>query len=604
MNKQTILSSILSAALLTLAACSNDENKENNEKVDVTKAVEFKVDFADYNDKGEADITRAGSKAEEPVKLEQKMVDLGNGVLAECTLQRDTTKQTRPAATRAIPNDTYTMLAYDAATHTLKGEITGTVTSGVFTSTSANKDIILEAGNTYDFVLFNSKVTRSGNNLTVTRTDADAALIGRKTETIAATPKRQQISFTLKHVGAKVQLKLTGYMNFSGVTATLASVNATDIPSSSTYDASTGTWSTGAAAAVNENITYGANPEEAYKAETYTATSGDVMFMPATDVSKLKLTFTAGNIYKQNMANASLTFNPKTSLQLEQNGAYVLNVKLMYNFLYLFSDGSTGFINETTYGGAPAATAKTPIAVVVSQNKHMAVALKKSTIVVDDYHLGVQWRNYSSTYYGTKMNTHRLPDIKTPNGGLNYAFSHPEVSGKNETWDPTYSSEYVTGDKVKANNRIFPPFYMAARYDPGVTYTGSPALVWYLPSATDWVYVLTALGMGDKNLLADTQYGNLQRRVPCYVDLIDVAFKQVDGDIIRKCWTSTESYWYSGGGYTACCGACYIEFRHKDYYLPNHMMKWEIDEKYRPQFHSGAEIHLEMADLVRAFVEY
>ena len=202
------------------------------------------------------------------------------------------------------------------------------------------------------------------------------------------------------------------------------------------------------------------------------------------------------------------------------------------------------------------------------------------------------------------MNTHRLPDIKTPNGGLNYAFSHPEVSGKNETWDPTYSSEYVTGDKVKANNRIFPPFYMAARYDPGVTYTGSPALVWYLPSATDWVYVLTALGMGDKNLLADTQYGNLQRRVPCYVDLIDVAFKQVDGDIIRKCWTSTESYWYSGGGYTACCGACYIEFRHKDNYLPNHMMKWEIDEKYPSHFHSGAEIHLEMADLVRAFVEY
>ena len=329
MNKQTILSSILSVALLTLVACSNDNNGSDGKEVDLAKAVEFKVDFADYNDKGEADITRAGSKAEEPVNLEQKTVQLGNGLFALCTLQRDTTKQTRPAATRAIPNDTYTMLAYDAATHTLKGEITGTVTSGVFTSTSANKDIILEAGKTYDFVLFNSKVVRSGDNLTVTRADADAALIGRKTETIAATPKRQQISFTLKHVGAKVKIKLTGYMNFSGVTATLASVNATDIPGSSVYDASTGTWSTGAAAAVNENIIYGANPEETYKAETYTATSGDVMFMPFTDVSKLKLTFTAGNIYKQNMANASLTFNPKTSLQLEQNGAYVLNVKLM-----------------------------------------------------------------------------------------------------------------------------------------------------------------------------------------------------------------------------------------------------------------------------------
>ena len=116
MNKQTILSSILSVALLTLVACSNDNNGSDGKEVDLTKAVEFKVDFADYNDKGEADITRAGSKTEEPVKLEQKMVDLGNGVLAECTLQRDTTKHPKPAATRAIPNDTYTMLRQERPT--------------------------------------------------------------------------------------------------------------------------------------------------------------------------------------------------------------------------------------------------------------------------------------------------------------------------------------------------------------------------------------------------------------------------------------------------------------------------------------------------------
>ena len=596
MNKQTILSSILSVALLTLVACSNDNNGSDGKEVDLAKAVEFKVDFADYNDKGEADITRAGSKAEEPVKLEQKMVDLGNGVLAECTLQRDTTKHPKPAATRAIPNDTYTMLAYDVATHALKGEITGTVTSGVFTSTSANKDIILEAGKTYDFVLFNSKVARSGNNLTVTRTDADAALIGRKTETIAATPKRQQISFTLKHVGAKVKIKLTGYMNFSGVTATLASVNATDIPSSSTYDASTGTWSTGAAAAVNENIIYGANPEGAYKAETYTATSGDVMFMPATDVSKLKLTFTAGNIYKQNMANASLTFNPKTSLQLEQNGAYVLNVKLMYNFLYLFSDGSTGFINETTYGGAPAATAKTPVAVVLSRSKRMAIALKKNTITLDESYY-TRWLAYGLEH--VLSYSRASPDVIEMNTPLYKALlESPEISGKKLTWDPAYTSVYVHGEKVKAKRQDYPAFYIAGHYDPGVAYSGSPALVWYLPTLTDWLYAYTALGFGDKSKIVERT--NRKVKGGWYGELANIAFKQVGGDAITVdniptdgiprwgYWTSTECFDIFAGGSVAPYRAIYVR-------LEKQKMTWDCNDKAGPGIGKYG---------IRAFVEY
>ena len=530
MNKQTILSSILSVALLTLVACSNDNNGSDGKEVDLTKAVEFKVDFADYNDKGEADITRAGSKAEEPVKLEQKMVDLGNGVLAECTLQRDTTKHPKPAATRTLPNDTYTMLAYDAATHTLKGEITGIVTSGVFTSTSANKDIILEAGKTYDFVLFNSKVARSGDNLTVTRTDADAALIGRKTETIAATPKRQQISFTLKHVGAKVKIKLTGYMNFSGVTATLASVNATDIPSSSTYDASTGTWSISTSAAISENLTYGANPQAPYTSETYTSISNkETMFMPTTDISKLKLTFDTGNIYNISMANAGLTFNPSTLLQLEQNGSYVLNVKLMYAFLYLMSDGSIGTVKETIYGGKPAATAKTPIAVVLSRSKRMAIAMK----ILDNANVGESTCWSKSSVWQKLSNTHAVTNLIT-------ALNSQATSGLDETWDASYSTSAVTGNKVKALNPEYFAFYLAAHYDPGVTYTGSPALQWYLPSYSDWLWVFSVLGFGDKTEVTQLY----PHYYPWYGDLANTAFTQVNHNTniirIHGYWSSTE----------------------------------------------------------------
>ena len=527
MNKQTILFSILSIALLSLTACSNDNNEFKGKEVNATKSIKFKVDFADYNTEQETDATRTGRKDDEPIKLKPKTIDLGNGVLAQCTLQRDTAKQEHPT-TRVIPNDTYTMLAYDAATHAFKGEVTGTVTAGAFTATSANKDIILEAGQTYDFVLFNSKVTRNNNNLIVTRTNADAALIGRTTQTINATPKKQQIAFTLKHAGAKVKIKLTGYMNFSGIKATLTSINASDVPASSVYDASTGTWSVGTGAAVSENLTYGANPQAPYSSATYTSLSNEeTMFMPTTDISKLKLTFTAGNIYNIAMTNAGLTFKPSTALQLEQNGSYVLNVKLMYRFLYLMSNGDVGTIEDTPYGGNGGT--KIPIAVVLSQIKGMAVALN------DAGNPGSRWcidayNKVQTNVYLTVGSTAYRPSL-----------SSYTKSGRDETWDASYTTSAVSGEKVKGKNPHFPAFYMAAHYNPGVIYTGSPALQWYLPSYHDWRWILS-LGFGDNTAVTDSHPASAW-----YGNLANIAFTQVGG--VGFVWSGSgfnqTGYWSS-----------------------------------------------------------
>lgn len=530
MNKQTILLSILSIALLSLTACSNDNNEFKGKEVNATKSIKFKVDFADYNTEQETDATRTGRKDDEPIKLKPKTIDLGNGVLAQCTLQRDTAKQEHPT-TRVIPNDTYTMLAYDAATHAFKGEVTGTVTAGVFTATSANKDIVLEAGQTYDFVLFNSKVTRNNNNLIVTRTNADAALIGRTTQTINATPKKQQIAFTLKHAGAKVKIKLTGYMNFSGIKATLTSINASDVPASSVYDASTGTWSVGTGAAVSENLTYGANPQAPYSSATYTSLSNEeTMFMPTTDISKLKLTFTAGNIYNSAMTNAGLTFKPSTPLRLEQNGSYVLNVKLMYRFLYLMSNGDTGFITETTYGGGT----KTPVAVVISQSKKMAIALHD---VVG--HGNFIWTEHSA-YKPVQTNT----NMKTTFSDL-LALEN----GYDETYDANCTTAIVTsGGKIKGQNYYnwFPGFSACANYNPplptGVHISGTlVGKKWYLPAFGEWKYVFTALGFGDIS-----QVTNWYTNYNWNKDLANIAFTQVGGRAI----TYNGQYYMSSSEYT------------------------------------------------------
>lgn len=553
MKRKTLIRTglLFMAAVLFTACSSNDDNKENNgtddgKKVNIAKAVTFKVDFADYNAEQEVGVTRAGNQEE---KIGRQVIGLGNGILAQCTLQRDTTKQLKTIATRALPDDTYTMLAYDHTTHAFCGAMSGTVTGGAFAYTG-NELMELVAG-TYDFVLFNSKVSRSGNLLTVTRANAGNALIGRVTEhTITATPYHQTVNFTMKHVAAKVKVKLTGYMNFSGVTATLASINATDVPSTSIYDASTGTWSLGTGAATSDALTYPASGNGPLVPGRYiTTATEDAFFMPSTDVSKLKLSFTAGSIYNLNVAGKSLTFAPKTPLQLDQNGAYVLNVNLTYRYLYLMSDGTTGFIDKTTFGGAPAATAKTPIALVVSQSKRMAVALKDA-----DNGTKMRWTTEIAPghgHYYTVYNTHPASSVKN-------ALTSQITSGLDETWNASYSTV-----GIKANNANTLPFYAAAHYDPGVTYTGTPALQWYLPSLSDYNVLLSSLGF-DRFLSIDRP--NAQN-YHYYLPIIEMAFTQVGGTIYNQYWTSTEIRNDNGrtyAGYVSITRRFMFQYQSKD----------------------------------------
>ena len=529
---------LLLAAGMLVACSSNDDNKENNgtddgKKVNIAKAVTFKVDFADYNAEQEVGVTRAGNQEE---KIGRQIIGLGNGILAQCTLQRDTTKQLKTIATRALPDDTYTMLAYDVATHTLRGELIGNVVGGVFRYSSFGA-IEIPAG-TYDFVLFNSKVSRSGNLLTVTRANAGDALIGRTTgKVIPASPYNQLVTFTMKHVAAKVKVKLTGYMKFSGIAATLASVNATDVPSSSIYDASTGTWSLGTGAATNDALTYGGSqngpliPHVGYP-QVATATE-DAFFMPSTDVSKLKLTFTAGTIYNQNMTNTSLTFVPKTPLQLDQNGSYVLNVKLMYRFLYLMSDGTRGLIDKTTFGGGT----KTPIAVVVSRSKHLAVALEdagggtKYRWTNRAYEWSTGWGGHG--YYRSNK-SHYLP-----RESFNFTQAYAMEGGYAVTWDAAASRDNTT---IKGDRTDFPAFYAAGHYTPtlptGVNLTGKMVgKKWFLPAPGEWRYVYTALGFGDPAQLT-------KQSVAWSGTSANSAFIQVGGSHIRGngyYWTCLET---------------------------------------------------------------
>ena len=118
------------------------------------------------------------------------------------------------------------------------------------------------------------------------------------------------------------------------------------------------------------------------------------------------------------------------------------------------------------------------------------------------------------------------------------ALNSQATSGLDETWNANYSTSRVIGNKIKGANPDFLAFKAAADYDPGVAYTGSPALKWYLPSYSDFKWMFSTVAFGDKTTV--TQAGNYS----CYWVLADFAISQVGGSTIiygnPRYWTSTE----------------------------------------------------------------
>lgn len=511
MSKNTILSTFLGAALLTFAAaCSNDREETKEKEINTAQAIEFKVSVGGYNADQEVGTSRAAGKE---AKVVQQTVDLGDGLEAEYTLQRDAAVQEEAAATRALGDGTYTMLVYDAASHAFKGELTGTVVAGTFQSTSTNQSVYLTAGR-YDFVLFNNKFTRSGNTLTVTRADAGKALIGRTTQNIADTPKKQTVQFALKHPAAQVKIKLTSDIPGEDLKAKLEGLDATAVPGSASYDAPSGTWTAGAGEAVLSNLTFG---NVKFVNGSYETRSNEgTLFLLNTDVRKLKLTFTAGRIYNTDLANKSFTF--ANALNLELNGAYTLNVNLKFGgHQYLFTDGTVGGYKEYLNG-------KTPAGVVVDKVNKIAIALKDAA----DNGNGIMW--CENLYQSKTTNTHSVSD-------LSLALTAPShTSGYKETWNPRYSTT-LNGRPigVKGTSPSFPAFTAAARYGQAA---GTPASwKWFLPSYADWKAAFAILGLGNSN-----QVNVAGRRYTWYGGTADKLFKQAGGMPItnKHYWTSTE----------------------------------------------------------------
>lgn len=512
MSKHTILSGLLGVALMAFAACSNEREEAKQNDVNALQDIAFKVDFEGYNADGQKSGTRTAGN---DVLAEGQGIDLGDGLLADYTLKYDA-QEVSPVQTRAQGSSTYTMLVFDAATKAFKGEMKGSVSAGGFVPDKSSPAITLAAGK-YDFVLYNNKFTRNGSNLTVALADAGTAFFGRTTQDIATATNKPTVRFSLKRPAARIKIKVnSSLLPGTGLQAKLEGINANAVPASATYNAANGTWTTATGAPMSANLTF---PAAQKVGNAYTTVSNQaVVVLLSTEVSKLKLTFTAGTIYNVNLVNKVFTFN--NGLTLEPNKSYELNVNLSFgSHQYLFTDGTVGGFNESVNGGG----SKTPAGVVVDKTNRIAIALTDAK----DPNEGETVTWCERNLYTTQCNGKSTP-------ALNLALTHPFyiTSGYKETWEGRYSTGTIG---LKAHSTRFRAFKIAAEYTPSA---GTPSSwKWFLPSYSDWKAAFGMLGFGDTSQVKDAK-----QRYSWNGTLVDKLFKQAGGKTIlnKHYWTSTE----------------------------------------------------------------
>lgn len=533
--KKYIQYALVSMLGVLMWACSSDETGDGVQtrdgKVVLAKAVTFHVNFAGYNATQEVG-TRATAANN---MVEQKATVLDNGIVAVTMLQRDTTQQAPAAKTRALDNGTYTMLAYQGGV--FKGEVKGHISGGTF-AYADNNAMELQPG-TYDFVLINDKVTRTGDKITVKKDDMEQGLIGRTTYTVTAAPQHQQVTFEMHPTAVRLKVRLLGYMNFtlSGSDVGKLSVDAPgQAPTKVEYDMANNTWATVATSTDGypKTLTF---PTATQDGVTYSSTCTDyVYYLPGAQVNQH---LQVGNlsIYDRATTYSYWDIKQKMVASVEPGTSYLLTIKFMMPAYYLMSDGTVGKTSETTAAGGT----KTPIGVVLSRSKHLAIAL-------EDAGKGAKFKWYKEATVQVMANS----AINLGMQPSDYVLMSSDDDGYHYTWEDCGFGFDVPTRKGD-NKTDFPAFYAAGHYGDElaakVTLTnGMENKKWYLPAVGELCYVYSVLGKGNVNHLI------FSGQSYAYNDkLVTSVFTQVGGKTMVEAPSLTAGYWGSSE-----CSAPYL----------------------------------------------
>ena len=530
------------AGAILLAACSSEENMaDNGKKVDVAKSVTFQFTEEGYQPGTFSTKTRAA--------LPPQIVDLGNGLEAEMTLEPDSSclAETRAGGT-IISDGDYTIYALKDDGTRAPGGLTGHIAGGKFTPDNPADKWILEPGK-YTFVCYGPDVKSADPSIVDNGTGLDVVngkntMIGVTEHEITIGELSYAIPFEMKHLNARVRLQVTSY------TAPLKNgkffmiPGATAVNAKSVYDLKGNRLSTspnhrapqfGETGETTFETTPAYTPSD--KTITYKAISKESLYYAdgssISMVSNLNVsTVWFGSTLYGELLQAKLIDDTKIqsalNTVLKKNHSYIWNFKIRPSVLYLFSDGTVGTLGDKG--------TRTPIAVVVKEKTNTeegtAVALKD---FVDEY--GGKEFNYGSfppagTRLFKKNNTSNYSNMTST---LN------DVDGYKWTWE-TAGSEDGT---VKANdNNNYTCFYAAANYKPGVETQNIGK--WYLPATGEFKQLIACYGTPTITTI-DELHVELKFN---YINLIDKVFTDAGGDAISasgRYWTSSEMVLFSGG---------------------------------------------------------
>ena len=438
------------AGLLLLSACSSEENMaDTGNKIDVAKGIRFQFTEEAFVP-GEVAAAKQGTRA----LAEPQEIDLGNGIIAEATLEPDTASCAQTRAGNPVPDGTYKIYAIDAG-GTRHDGLTGTMTGGVFTPSGHWE---LEAG-TYTFVCINSAVTDNGNELYMQLNDEDGMpLIGVSAPVTVTNPYEVFVSFVMRHQQARVRYQFISY------TEPIESPLLNGLWGNMEYNVGSAYFDL-----KGNRLRNGSHPAQFnYNSGTlhlnqpyqpssitkeYTYTTDYILWSP--DYTAATFYTIQGTLYGRTfLSNKSVSFGT-----LQKNHSYIWKLKLKNKDpWYLYNDGTIGSLAKRG--------SRTPIGVVV---KEKTSDTDQGTACALNLIYG-RWKNVDDN----------LVENVNPSP-TNMVEAAADMNGYNWTYQPNLQGV------IRANEATtYPAFYKAAHYNPGVA-TASNIGQWYLPSYGEWI---------------------------------------------------------------------------------------------------------------------
>ena len=484
--KRNILKLACLAVAVLLAACSSEDIVGEGKKVDVSKGITFQFSEERFLPGTFSGATRAA--------MQPQVVDLGNGMEAEMTLEPDSScmGNTRAGDT-PISDGHYMIYAIKTEDGQRYDGLKGEVKNGKFIPDTPTP-WYLEPGKEYTFVCWKDKIEDNGTyypSIVDNGTDIQVyagcnAMIGTTVHTVTYDDE-DVVPFQMKHLDARVRVQFNTYtapMKNAEISA--LSGDGTD-NTDRNFDLKGNLTYAGIGAPPQINGAFDITPAYTPSAKTivYKHLSKNSLYYPDNShiaILYFPIRFTStSTLYGKSLSDFTNTNPQRTGsaggqnlyTTLQKNHSYTFKINIRPSVLYLFSDGTVGTLGD--------ADGRHPIGIVVKEktsesDKGTAIALKNAN------------GNSNGIYYGQSASKRHTYN-NTKQYEADYSDAASDMNGYKWTYDPASSKD---GTSKALNNSDYGIFYTAANYNPGVSVAPTVGK-WFLPAIGEWVQAIEYL---------------------------------------------------------------------------------------------------------------